>query len=368
MSDSKPNLEGPPIGTPIANETRLEATKAQIDNVSQIVNSPGTVVNQILVSHDQSATGAWVTIGLGVVAVSAGSVLLATEGLTTRGQVAFVAQFVVGVGLIMIVGGFFWLAESLLIAKTKKQIADKLLGAEQVVQLWLQTFTEVFDRMFGQKHLSWKCFRRSCAVSAIGAFLMLCIWATRHPDQLVAYFHRNDLPPFVELLPNFLLVSAIPDYISLRKSRYLLNIMADPSPAKTSSAARVFLLIATDCLVSAAIAMAAYGLYTLFGAPLFRAQDAVQSNFRIFFEWPNLDARLGTMPLAAFLYPSFFTVVWVSLYGLAGILVKIAHSLGLLWRMFDIEKKPLQAIGLVAGALVALAYWAVAIMSSFIGT
>jgi len=36
-------------------------------------------------------------------------------------------------------------------------------------------------------------------------------------------------------------------------------------------------------------------------------------------------------------------------------------------RRFDIEKKPLQSIGLVAGALVAFVYWAVAIVSRVVG-
>jgi hypothetical protein len=36
-------------------------------------------------------------------------------------------------------------------------------------------------------------------------------------------------------------------------------------------------------------------------------------------------------------------------------------------RKFDIEKKPLQSIGLVAGALVAVVYWAAVIVSKVIG-
>jgi hypothetical protein len=36
-------------------------------------------------------------------------------------------------------------------------------------------------------------------------------------------------------------------------------------------------------------------------------------------------------------------------------------------RKFDIEKKPLQSIGLVAGALVALLYWATVIVSRVVG-
>ena len=36
-------------------------------------------------------------------------------------------------------------------------------------------------------------------------------------------------------------------------------------------------------------------------------------------------------------------------------------------RKFDIEKKPLQSIGLVAGALVAVLYWAAVIVSRVVG-
>jgi hypothetical protein len=40
-----------------------------------------------------------------------------------------------------------------------------------------------------------------------------------------------------------------------------------------------------------------------------------------------------------------------------------------LWsiRHFDIEKKPLQSIGLVAGALVAVVYWVAVIVSRVVG-
>ncbi len=65
--------------------------------------------------------------------------------------------------------------------------------------------------------------------------------------------------------------------------------------------------------------------------------------------------------------PAFFTSIWLSLYAASGFLLKAAHrfDMGFQWinRKVDIEKKPLQPIGLVAGALVALVYWTVAIAS-----
>jgi len=65
--------------------------------------------------------------------------------------------------------------------------------------------------------------------------------------------------------------------------------------------------------------------------------------------------------LAVFWLPTFFTSVWIWLYAGSGFLLKFARRFDRLFqwfnRKFDIEKKPLSAIGLVAGALVALIYW-----------
>jgi hypothetical protein len=67
-------------------------------------------------------------------------------------------------------------------------------------------------------------------------------------------------------------------------------------------------------------------------------------------------------------YPALFTSIWLWLYAGSGFLLKAARrfDIGFEWfnRHFDIEKKPLQSIGLVAGALV---YWAVVIVSRVVG-
>jgi hypothetical protein len=62
---------------------------------------------------------------------------------------------------------------------------------------------------------------------------------------------------------------------------------------------------------------------------------------------------------------------WLWLYAVSGFILKAARrfDIGFEWfnRKFDIEKKPLQSIGLVAGALVAVTYWAAVIVSRFAG-
>jgi len=65
--------------------------------------------------------------------------------------------------------------------------------------------------------------------------------------------------------------------------------------------------------------------------------------------------------------PALATSSWLWLYAGSGFILKAARrfDIGFEWlnRHFDIEKKPLQSIGLVAGALVALVYWAAVIIS-----
>jgi hypothetical protein len=64
--------------------------------------------------------------------------------------------------------------------------------------------------------------------------------------------------------------------------------------------------------------------------------------------------------------PALFTFIWLSLYVASGFLLKFARRFDKFFAWFnskvDIEKKPLSAIGLVAGALVALLWWTVVIV------
>jgi hypothetical protein len=59
--------------------------------------------------------------------------------------------------------------------------------------------------------------------------------------------------------------------------------------------------------------------------------------------------------------------IWLWLYAGSGFILKAARRLDIGFqssnRRFDIERHPLASIGLVAGALVALIYWAAVIVS-----
>jgi hypothetical protein len=70
--------------------------------------------------------------------------------------------------------------------------------------------------------------------------------------------------------------------------------------------------------------------------------------------------------MALWFYPALFTSIWLWLYAGSGFLLRFARRFDIGFHWFnskaDIEHKPLSAIGLVAGALVAVIWWTVLIV------
>jgi hypothetical protein len=154
-----------------------------------------------------------------------------------------------------IVWKFFERVESVLTDQTKLKIARWLrvktfetVLIEGDMENWTVTFARVFDQVFGDKHLTWRCFGRSCIMSLCGVAFIFALWGSIHPDQLFLYIECNP-HPIIEFIPSFFIISAIPDYLSLLKSRLLIKIMG-----KVPSFG-VLALIALDFAVALSIAI-----------------------------------------------------------------------------------------------------------------
>ena len=216
------------------------------------------------------------------------------------------------------------------------------------------------------------------------------------------------------LLPYAVIVmflgNALPDYLSLLETRYLLRFMK----GVRSSAFIVLILVLAFIItvgiasVPVSVAVSQFGIITTspYLAAIAQQSDAEFSESLASIREPDeytrsepkvteelaaavLAMRHGDLDqgnlhllkatywyggrevLGFFGYPAFFTSIWLWLYAGSGFLLKTARRLdiGFQWfnRRFDIEKKPLQSIGLVAGALVALVYWAAVIVSRIVG-
>lgn len=291
-------------------------------------------------------------------------------------------QLAAGGVLAGIVWKFFERVEAVLTDDTKLEIAVWLVGAkagDQIalkVQTWPAAFLTVFDSVFTSRPLSWRCFWRSCLATYACIVLSFIVAASfpssRHRlvSMLLSQVHDLNVAGIVVVLaisflvmwPFITVVNGIPNYIALVKTRYAIqSFVRHPRPTS-----RVLILTA-DVSGSLIIALALFFLITsmswFVNHQLRGALPEFHSEFGPYMHGRVRGLLKGDMPLQLLLncYPTFFGIVWFSFYAVSGFLLKGASSFGIgfQWftRRFDIEKKPLQSIGLVSGALTALVYW-----------
>jgi hypothetical protein len=290
-------------------------------------------------------------------------------------------QLAAGFVLAGIVWKFFERVESVLSENTKLEIAVWLLGVKvgQKLEPWPDTFVVLFDRVFGVKHFSWRCITRSSIITLtvhiglytslsgpsvfyqglssnfrfivlvfIGAvcFDYLCLWFAR---QILASMRRRSLSvlwlPLHVLLSIAFAVSFLAVYFPLLVvlRAYWIGTLDVPLAIYRSMLAQyVHLLVALWSKSDI------FGLVRLL-------QPSRNRSLHVFFP---------------FVVSCLVTSAWLWLYAGSGFILKAARrfDIGFEWfnRKFDIEKKPLQSIGLVAGALVAVVYWAAVIVSHFV--
>jgi hypothetical protein len=79
----------------------------------------------------------------------------------------------------------------------------------------------------------------------------------------------------------------------------------------------------------------------------------------------------GAFTFWLWVYPAFFTSIWLWLYAGSGFLLKAARRfdavVNFMSKHMDIEHKPLQSIGLVSGVVVVLTYWIAVIVKHIAG-
>lgn len=286
-----------------------------------------------------------------------------------------------------IVWKFFERVESVLNDESKLEIAVSLVGVklEQKIGPWPDTFANIFNRVFGKRFRSWRCFLSSSVASVcLSALIMGLNWMHEKDFSLIGSFVPNKPKPtplvthlnFITehdvlfyLMPLILLYTLCGnvwfDYLSLGLSKLLLNFVVKNS----LSGWRLFLCLISDASGSVLCGALAVRMALFLGS---RIQATYPHRF-VNLVGADYDF-IGGFELGAFwtvwFGSAFFTSIWLWLYVGSGFILKAARrfDIGFQWfnRHFDIEKKPLQSIGLVAGALVAIVYWTAVIISRLI--
>ena len=159
------------------------------------------------------------------------------------------SQLAAGGVLAGIVWKFFDRVDGVLKDDTKLEIAVWLVGRKPLgpkVQRWPATFANVFDRVFGSRHISWRCFGRS-AVASSAVSILAGIYATLRSTGKWA-----NLNAFFQALPVLLVLACflnvVPDYISLLLTRYTLRLAEGRSSTKWTLSAIVGAALGTALL------------------------------------------------------------------------------------------------------------------------
>lgn len=244
------------------------------------------------------------------------------------------------------------------------RIKPERVGA--AVSVWPLHFATLFDKVFGSKHISVRCFARSC-IASLGALAMaLVVYAYAAPADWDYVKHAvasgDRLAFFWSFVPGWLLVfffvmlNLIPDYLSLLETRFVIRRMTSVGSMSGQIIWLVFDFAAT--LAIFVIPVAVFGI--LDGMP---AIESIRNVLAAGVLSPSVpvDGRI----LAVFLWTTFATSVWVWIYWAAQRLTRFTSSINqgvkFLKYALPIKKRPLRSVGTVMALLGCLSFWAVTV-------
>jgi hypothetical protein len=195
----------------------------------------------------------------------------------------------------------------------------------------------VFKWTFGDRHASWRCVTRSmCAtIIFVAAFIIMLFFTEgRYPFDKA----RNSQVIIVQGTFEVIFAGFLPDYVALWKTRLLLTVLT----RRYLGALSVSLI---DISSSILIAILFYIIFVIsFASPVVAVRPLL---------WlisPKPDNYSSLTPL---LLSTLLTAIWTVLLLLSTTVLKLLAPVRRFtaW-FFDVENHPVQAIGIVAGALV----------------
>jgi len=299
---------------------------------------------------------------------------------------ADVFQFCVGFAIFGGIWHAFARIDPLISPTAKRQLANWLLHVDVHAGLnrWPGVFLAIFDRVFGSRHFTLKCFRRSAYFSVASVLILTVVWASIRPDEFQTFLH-GDLAFDRFLFPILiLLMNVIPDYVSLLQTRTLLGFLKPEYHWFTTigvlvldwtASTVIFFVIALPSLSAANwvnwyIGAASAGMDpiaalaeasptgTAAGALVTAYESLLENLFKggIYLRTFDRGASLGP-----FFYSTYITSTWVLLHALGCLAARHARHLsriaGSLRWLFDVENSPVRVVGFFAGAVASLFYW-----------
>lgn len=265
-----------------------------------------------------------------------------------------------------IVGGIialFTLAENVAASHTKAGIA-RWLRSEQSnlpVDTWPNHFVSLFDSIFGESHFRPKCIIASIVASVFGALCIGLLFISIFPDiwlEVHEVFGDSKLEVGVTLVITVLIFNAIPDYISLLESRYLLGILA-----RNLTWLKVSVVLIVDVFITAFIWVALCLVFSSFLDWFFFESESWLDSIGAM--WELMEAAITEDGFARFIVgvtflSTFFTSAWLWVYLGAGVLIRLVNMLSRgrmkIAGLLDTNKTPILSIGFISCLLVSIVF------------
>lgn len=243
---------------------------------------------------------------------------------------------------------------------------------------WAGTLSAVWDSVFASTPRTGTSFIRSCVMSHVTAFLWLCVSGVLYPGTMGSIVLGIVL--YAPLLLTLLsLASMVSGHLSLRLHRLVLHyVRCQPEGY------RLLRWLGLSSLVTCGMALLAWGLSVLVvhlcsKLHLLRYPVTWISGY-IEFILKGGDGSLSALQealqlrpiqvpgivfpsLGIWLYTPCFPLIWGWLYVLSGTLLRQAVACGLVRleqrssHAWNLDVRPLHALGAVAVGLVSLLYW-----------
>lgn len=271
--------------------------------------------------------------------------------------------------------GFLWLSSYWIRRATKdfdddlssdfrSRLADGLRRHTSKNSEWINSFQMIFTHVFGNKHLSWLCIRRSLLIST-STFLLIGLSIGTFPISRSDSEQLTDVPGLAQwaswlLIPACigLFYNGLLDYFSLWKSRIIIQ-SALPIPIKI-----LLELVLTTFLVYFGFLfllfiLTYFGLSMAVGVEDSKAGAGILLIFMLFsIQFMSFPPDFSTIAFVIF-FTSFTVSIWVVLHAIGGLTFKIVPAL---FSALNVEEKPVRALGVVGAA----AIWILGILTLII--
>ena len=270
--------------------------------------------------------------------------------------------------LILVIKGIFELMENTANPDAKRSATDRIksIAAKSISQTIVESpqwFIEAFDRIFGDRHLTWRCFLRSCVASMMAVSVMTIVWTVLDIDLWQSHLLLNQGSSIIVILFAALVFNLVPDYISLLETRWILRRVSH------SGLKKLIVIVVLDVIITGGIFVCGVGIIRILISCIDGHPMGVSEIAEFFSDWILLKTYIDT-PFGIFFYSTYFTSVWLYLFIAASIATKLLYSLGRtgnqVLALLKVEDKPFNSMGLLLIGLLTLAFAIYAIIGAIV--